>query len=158
MSWKTCIELNSIFLLPKWNSWNKLSNFPLLLLFLQCRRSPPACVPRTFLGDRKVQNKANFAQNFVLFLRFTAKAASFGGKAPHRKLNWCVSFIFYSWRTVESCRIYHFFQVDWAEIGPFLPSQQNRNSIWKSELISKSNVAFESLYLKDYLSSIGILN
>ena len=56
-------------------------------------------------------------QNFGDFWPFPdAKAATFGGKAFHRKLAIFVNFNFHYWRTVESCRTYHFFQVDWTKI------------------------------------------
>ena len=64
-------------------------------------------------GDRIKQNKAFLA---IFWLSLLAKSATFRGKALHRKFALSVNFIFYYWRTVESCRTYHFFQVDWTKI------------------------------------------
>ena len=69
--------------------------------------------PTAAIGPNWGQKTANFGQFWSSSL---AKSAIFRGKALHRKLAIFIIFHFHYWRTVESCRTYHFFQVDWTKI------------------------------------------
>ena len=85
--------------------------------------------------------------NFGLFWSFlVAKAATFGGKAFHRKLTWFIIFNFHYWRTVESCRTYHFFQVDWTKIWSIFAIISNQK--FSNERVNQ--IKKEMWYLKVY--------
>ena len=64
---------------------------------------------RIKIGPNNGQNMTKFGQ---FWSSSVAKSAIFRGKALHRKLARFIILNFHYWRTVESCRIYHFFQVD----------------------------------------------